>query len=88
MQKRGKFRAKFVGPYKILAFDEERRRCQLKPTHADAEQIDFMVPTFNLVHYNLQSDLTYIKMAERDIDYVPRKTSRLRFLCGGVVLHM
>lgn len=61
-EKKGKFRAKYVGPYTISAYDEKIRKFTLVPAREDAEPIGFPVSTFDLQFCYLDIDLTHIAL--------------------------
>jgi hypothetical protein len=73
-EKQGKFRAQYVGPYTVISIDEKQHKLQLRPAREGVAPIDFMVPTFDVVHCALDLSLTQINLVGKEISYVPKKT--------------
>ena len=72
-QKKGKFWAQYVGPYTVFKIDKKTHKLELRPTKVKVATIDFMVPTFDVVHCTLDLNLTKINLVGREITYVPKK---------------
>jgi hypothetical protein len=73
-EKQGKFKAQYVGPYTVINIDEKQHKLQLRPAIEGVASIDFMVPTFDVVHCVLELNLTQINLVGREISYVLKKT--------------
>ena len=72
-EKKGKFRAQYVGPYMVFKIDEKTHKLELQLAKEGVASIDFMVPIFDVVHYALGLDLTKISLVGREVTYVPKK---------------
>lgn len=62
-EKKGKFRAKFTGPYLIIGQDEHRKKSFLKPARQGVETNYFVVPNFELIPCMVDMDLTNINIS-------------------------
>ena len=61
-EKKGKFQAKYVGPYIISEYDKARHKFPLVPLRSERELIAYVVPYFNLMSCELETDLTNINI--------------------------
>ena len=59
-KKKGKFWAKYVGPYSISKFDEVRHKFCLMPLRPETEAITYIVLHFDFISCELEVDLTNI----------------------------
>lgn len=72
-EKQGKFRAQYVGPYTVIGINEKQHKLLFRPAKEGVALIEFMVPTFDMVHCALDLNLTQINLVGREITYVPKK---------------
>lgn len=70
-EKKGKFRAKNVGPYVISEANKARHKFRLVPLRLEIKTITYMVPHFDLMSCELNADFTNINIQGCKVSYVP-----------------
>lgn len=69
IEKKGKFRAKYVGPYQVVAIYDHGHKFQIILIRPNVEDISFFVPGFDLMPCSLDMDLTRINVTRREVSY-------------------
>ena len=72
-EKKGMFRAQYVSPYTMSQIDEKTHKLEVWPTKVGVVSINFMVPTFDVVHFALDLNLTKINQVGCKIIYVSKQ---------------